>query len=89
MEHITKSFSGVRVLKDVSFSLKGRRGAGVAGRKRRRKIHAYEIMSGVYTRDSGTYRLFGKEQGNLTPKAAQGWALRFIHQELEHVRASD
>lgn len=82
MEHITKSFSGVRVLKDVSFRLRAGEVLALLGENGTGKSTLMKIMSGVYTRDSGTYRLFGKEQGNLTPKAAQGLGIEIIHQEL-------
>ena len=41
-----------------------------------------KILSGVYTRDSGSVEIFGKEYGDLTPKQAQALGVAIIHQEL-------
>ena len=41
-----------------------------------------KILSGVYTRDSGTLEILGKEYGDLTPKQAQQIGVAIIHQEL-------
>ena len=41
-----------------------------------------KILSGVYTRDSGSLEIFGKEYGDLTPKQAQEAGVAIIHQEL-------
>ena len=45
-----------------------------------------KILSGVYTRDSGTMQIFGKEYGDLTPKQAQEAGVAIIHQELNMCR---
>ena len=61
MEHINKSFAGVQVLKDVSFHLKAGEVMALLGENGAGKSTLMKIMSGVYTRDSGTMRIFGKE----------------------------
>ena len=41
-----------------------------------------KIISGIYARDSGSYRLEGNELEELTPKTAQELGIAIIHQEL-------
>ena len=55
-------------------ALLGENGAG--------KSTLMKILSGVYTRDSGSLEIFGKEYGDLTPKQAQEAGVAIIHQEL-------
>ena len=59
-------------------ALLGENGAG--------KSTLMKILSGVYTRDSGTMQIFGKEYGDLTPKQAQEAGVAIIHQELNMCR---
>ncbi len=70
MEHINKSFAGVKVLKDVKFNLKSGEVMALLGENGAGKSTLMKIMSGIYTRDSGTMKIFGKEVGNLDTKKA-------------------
>ena len=45
-----------------------------------------KILSGVYTRDSGTLKVFGKEYGDLDTKKAHELGIAIIHQELNMCR---
>ena len=45
-----------------------------------------KILSGVYTKDSGTMTIFGTEYDNLAPKQAQDVGVAIIHQELNMCR---
>ena len=86
MEHINKSFAGVKVLKDVKFNLKSGEVMALLGENGAGKSTLMKILSGVYTRDSGTLRIFGKEQGDLDTKKAHGLGVAIIHQELNMCR---
>ena len=83
MEHITKTFPGVKALDDVQFRLKAGQVMALLGENGAGKSTLVKILSGVYTRNSGTMRLFGNTiEGDLTPKQAQELGISIIHQEL-------
>ncbi len=82
MEHIVKTFPGVRALDDVRFELRSGEVMALLGENGAGKSTLMKILSGVYSRDSGTMRILGREYGNLTPKGAQEAGVAIIHQEL-------
>ena len=59
LEHINKSFPGVKALDDVSFNLKAGEVLALLGENGAGKSTLMKILSGVYTRDSGDIKLFG------------------------------
>ncbi|HVI41255.1 MAG TPA: sugar ABC transporter ATP-binding protein [Anaerovoracaceae bacterium] len=83
MEHISKSFPGVKALDDVSFYLNSGEVMALLGENGAGKSTLMKILSGVYTRDEGTIEVFGQGvQEQLTPKKAQELGIAIIHQEL-------
>ncbi|MDL2206896.1 sugar ABC transporter ATP-binding protein [Eubacteriales bacterium OttesenSCG-928-N13] len=86
MEHICKSFPGVKALDDVRFELRSGEVMALLGENGAGKSTLVKILSGVYTRDSGNMHIFGKEYGDLTPKQAQELGVAIIHQELNMCR---
>lgn len=81
-EHLTKSFPGVMALDDVSFNLKSGEVLALLGENGAGKSTLVKILSGVYTRDAGSLKVFGREMEDLTPKSAQELGIAIIHQEL-------
>ena len=79
---ICKSFPGVRALDDVQFNLKAGEVHALLGENGVGKSTLMKIISGIYPRDSGSYRLEGNELTELTPKSAQKLGIAIIHQEL-------
>lgn len=79
---ISKSFPGVKALDDVQFNLKAGEVHALLGENGAGKSTLMKIISGIYHRDSGSYRLDGKELEELTPKTAQELGIAIIHQEL-------
>ena len=79
---ICKSFPGVRALDDVQFNLKAGEVHALLGENGAGKSTLMKIISGIYPRDSGSYRLEGNELTELTPKSAQKLGIAIIHQEL-------
>ena len=82
MEHINKSFPGVKALDDVSFCLRAGEVMALLGENGAGKLTLMKILSGVYQKDSGTIHIFGKEVQDLNPKKAQELGVAIIHQEL-------
>lgn len=86
MKNITKTFPGVKALDNVSFELRSGEVMALLGENGAGKSTLMKILSGVYTRDSGSMEIFGKEYGDLTPKQAQEVGVAIIHQELNMCR---
>lgn len=82
MEHIFKTFPGVKALDDVSFNLKSGEVMALLGENGAGKSTLMKILSGVYTRDSGTIKVFGESVPNMTQKIAKEKGIAIIHQEL-------
>ncbi len=79
---ISKSFPGVKALDDVSFNLKAGEVHALLGENGAGKSTLMKIISGIYNRDSGSYRLDDAEIEALTPRSAQALGIAIIHQEL-------
>jgi len=82
IEHVDKTFPGVKALDDVSFNLRSGEVMALLGENGAGKSTLVKILSGVYTRDSGDITVFGEKVGELTPKKAQELGVAIIHQEL-------
>ncbi len=82
MQGICKSFPGVKALDNVHFELRSGEVMALLGENGAGKSTLMKILSGVYTRDSGTVEIFGQSYGDLTPRQAQQLGVAIIHQEL-------
>ena len=79
---ISKSFPGVQALKDVQFELNRGEVLALVGENGAGKSSLMKILSGIYTRDSGTIFLEGEEVNIDSPKHAQEMGISIIHQEM-------
>lgn len=86
MAGISKTFPGVKALDDVRFELRSGEVMALLGENGAGKSTLMKILSGVYTRDSGTMEILGRQYNNLTPKQAQEAGVAIIHQELNMCR---
>ena len=85
ISHLCKSFPGVRALDDVSVefykgevhALLGENGAG--------KSTLCKILSGAYSKDSGTLEFDGVEYAGFTPATSKKTGIGMIYQELNLV----
>jgi len=82
MEHITKEFPGVKALDDVKFNLRAGEVMALLGENGAGKSTLMKILSGVYSLEHGSLKLFGKEYSSLTPNTAREAGVAIIHQEL-------
>ncbi len=82
MEHISKSFPGVKALDDVTFNLRKGEVMALLGENGAGKSTLMKILSGVYTRDDGEIIVEGKSVPAMTQKTASELGIAIIHQEL-------
>lgn len=82
MRDIVKSFHGVRVVENAQLELRSGEVMALLGENGAGKSTLMKILSGVYTRDSGTLEIFGQEYGDLTPTLARELGIAIVHQEL-------
>ena len=82
MEHISKSFPGVKALDDVTFNLRKGEVMALLGENGAGKSTLMKILSGVYTRDEGDIFVEGKSVPVMTQKTASELGIAIIHQEL-------
>ena len=82
---INKSFSGVKVLKQVSMEVSRGEVRGLVGENGAGKSTLMKILTGVYQKDSGTIAIDGQEVRIQTPLQAQKLGLSIIFQEMNLV----
>lgn len=82
IEHVSKSFPGVMALNNVALNLKAGEVLALLGENGAGKSTLMKILCGVYTKDSGTIKVFGQTMEDMTTKKAQELGIAIIHQEL-------
>ena len=82
MTNITKSFSGVTVLKDVNFTVGQGEVHALLGENGAGKSTLMNILAGVHPRDAGTVEFDGRPLENTTVKLSESVGIAFVHQEL-------
>jgi ribose transport system ATP-binding protein len=82
LDHIGKSFPGVKALDDVQFHLKPGEVHALLGENGAGKSTLMKILCGIYERDCGEFSVDGKEIHSFSPKIAQALGIAIIHQEL-------
>ncbi len=84
---INKSFSGVQVLKDVHMDVKRGEVHALMGENGAGKSTLIKILTGAYTKDSGTILWKGKEVEIESRKDCQALGIACIYQELSVIPA--
>lgn len=83
LNHISKNFSGVKALDDVSFDLKQGEVHCIAGENGCGKSTLIKIISGVYTAEKGAkIEIFGQKYNHITPMLARNLGIHVIWQDL-------
>jgi ribose transport system ATP-binding protein len=82
MAHISKSFPGVRALRDVSFSCAAGEVHALVGENGAGKSTLIKILSGVYRPDSGDLVIDGRKAGFRHPVEALRAGISVIYQEF-------
>lgn len=85
MEHISKSFPGVKVLQDVMLQVRAGEVHALMGENGAGKSTLMKILMGIYTADSGNIKMDGQVIQNKGPKDAMEHGIAMIHQELNPV----
>lgn len=85
VKNVCKSFPGVKALDNVSLSVPKGVVYGIVGENGAGKSTLMKILSGVYTKDSGTVIFDGETVENTTPIQALRRGLSIIYQEFNLV----
>ena len=81
-EHITKTFTGVTALDDVSLSIRRGETHALMGENGAGKSTLGKVLAGIYRPDSGTIRIDGKPVSFRSPADASRAGVGMVHQEL-------
>lgn len=87
MKHIDKSFSGVKVLDDVSFDLQAGEVHILAGENGAGKSTLIKILAGVHTEHGGNIIVQNQKVRFRSPQHAAALGVSAIHQEMSLVNA--
>ena len=83
VDHVSKSFPGVKALDDVSFDIKRGTVHALVGENGAGKSTLIKILAGIYSAEAGKVILNGKEQAFKTPHEAQVAGISVVHQEFK------
>lgn len=82
LQGITKSFPGVKALKQVSFSLEAGEIRALVGENGAGKSTLMKVLSGAYSADQGKISVFGEAIDNPAPATMIGKGVAVIYQEM-------
>ena len=82
MQNISKSFVGVRVLRDVNLEIEKGEVHALLGENGAGKSTLMNILTGVYPLDSGTVIFDGRDVTGSSISETENMGIAFVHQEL-------
>jgi ribose transport system ATP-binding protein len=85
VEGVTKTFPGVKALRDMRLDLRKGEVLGLVGENGAGKSTLMKLLTGIYIREEGQFWLGGEPLTVDNPRQAQTMGLSIIHQELNLV----
>ncbi len=85
VKEVSKTFPGVKALNEVSIDVRRGTVHGIVGENGAGKSTLMKILSGVYTKDSGTITFDGETVKSTSPHKSMEMGLSIIYQELNLV----
>lgn len=82
MKGITKSFPGVKALDGAALNVYKGRVMALMGENGAGKSTMMKVMTGIYSKDSGSVKHYGTEVNYSSAKESQDAGIAIIHQEL-------
>jgi hypothetical protein len=82
MKDIKKSFSGVAALKNAALDLYTGEVVALMGENGAGKSTLMKILTGIYSKDSGTINYMGKDVEFKSPSESEEAGIAIVHQEL-------
>jgi galactofuranose transport system ATP-binding protein len=82
MRNISKAFSGVKALDDVSLTLRSGEIHALMGENGAGKSTLIKVLTGVHERDIGTIEFEGREISPKSPKDAEAHGISTVYQEV-------
>ncbi|MDX7986283.1 ribose ABC transporter ATP-binding protein RbsA [Xenorhabdus sp. 12] len=82
LQGIDKSFPGVKALSGAALRVYPGKVMALVGENGAGKSTMMKVLTGIYTKDTGTIRYLGQEAVFSGPKASQEAGIGIIHQEL-------
>src|SRR4029077_2994445 len=82
VEGLSKSFGGVRALRDISLSLRAGEIRAICGENGAGKSTLVKLLMGIFTPDAGSIAIDGVRQTMRGPQYAQALGLGLVAQEL-------
>lgn len=92
LEHIDKTFPGVKALNDVHFEVQAGEVHALVGENGAGKSTLMKVLTGIYPKDSGTIYMNGTALNLKNVRDAQEHGIVMIHQELNlmpHLTAAE
>ncbi|WP_131118985.1 sugar ABC transporter ATP-binding protein [Lichenihabitans psoromatis] len=80
--NVSKTYPGVRALKDVSFHIDPGEVVGLIGENGAGKSTLMKILGGVVEPSAGTIRVEGRDHAAMTVSQSLASGIAFVHQEL-------
>ena len=83
MENVSKSFGGIKALKNVSFKVAPGEIHALVGENGAGKSTLMKILSGAYQKDGGSIKIDGKPVDINSPKKGKDCGIGIVYQEFE------